>query len=92
MAYDGVDRKRAEAALSEFSRLEEAHEKLCRTVDDLARRNDLAEGDAEQLSKLNAELLSHANPHQKIMHISRLRAELSEAKKVHKCPFLILGA
>jgi hypothetical protein len=76
-------RNSAETALAELSRLGEAHEKLCRTVDDLSRRNNLAEGDAAQLSKLNAELLSHANPHQKIMHISKLRAELSEAKKVY---------
>lgn len=51
-------------------------------VNALVDRNALAEEEAEQLSKFNAELLSHKNPAQKIMYVDRIRQELAETKQV----------
>jgi len=48
----------------------------------LVDRNALAEEEAQQLSKFNAELLSHKNPSQKIMYVDRIRQELADAKQV----------
>ena len=55
---------------------------LQQVVGELAARNELAEGDAKHLSELNASLLGHSNAAQKIMNIQKIRAELTEVKKV----------
>ncbi len=46
----------------------------------LLSRSALAEDEARSLSEMNAELLSHANPSQKIHHMDRIRRELIEVK------------
>lgn len=54
---------------------------LRRTLNQLAYRNQVVEEEAEQLAQTNTELVSHANPHQKIVQVAKMRAELSEAKR-----------
>lgn len=54
---------------------------LRRTLNQLAYRNQIVEEEAEQLAQTNTELVSHANPHQKIVQVAKMRAELSEAKR-----------
>ena len=48
----------------------------------LVARNNLAEEEAQSLSKFNAEILSHNNPAQRIAYVDRIRQELSEVKQV----------
>ncbi|KAH8828293.1 hypothetical protein DL96DRAFT_1555749 [Flagelloscypha sp. PMI_526] len=50
-------------------------------VDSLSARNDLAQGEAEKLSKLNAQILGHGNPAQRIMYVDKIRQELSQCKQ-----------
>jgi hypothetical protein len=52
----------------------------------LVDRNDLAEDEAERLSKFNAEILGHNNPAQRIMYVDRVRRELAETKHVRQNP------
>lgn len=47
----------------------------------LVERNALLEEEKAELSALNAELLSHNNPNQKIMYMDRVRQELDEKKR-----------
>jgi len=54
---------------------------LRRTLNQLAYRNQVVEEEVEQLAQTNTELVSHANPHQKIVQVAKMRAELSEAKR-----------
>lgn len=51
-------------------------------------RNNLAEEEADRLSKFNAEILGHNNPAQRIMYVDRIRRELAEAK--HVCRFQLM--
>lgn len=51
-------------------------------VDALVRRNALAEDEAAQLSKFNAQILGHNNPQQRIMYVDKIRGELHEVKQV----------
>jgi hypothetical protein len=48
----------------------------------LVARNNLAEEEAETLSKFNAEIIGHNNPGQRILYVDRIRRELSEVKQV----------
>ena len=50
----------------------------------LVDRNNLAEGEADRLSKFNAEILGHNNPAQRIMYVDRIRRELAETKHVRR--------
>ena len=54
---------------------------LRRTLNQLAYRHQVVEEEAEQLAQTNTELVSHANPHQKIVQVAKMRAELSETKR-----------
>lgn len=54
----------------------------------LVARNDLAEDEADRLSRFNAEILSHSNPTQKIMYVDRIRRELADTKQVRTPPFI----
>jgi hypothetical protein len=49
-------------------------------------RNNLAEEEADRLSKFNAEILGHNNPAQRIMYVDRIRRELAETKHVRRNP------
>ncbi|KAI0066083.1 hypothetical protein BV25DRAFT_1988564 [Artomyces pyxidatus] len=67
--------------LTDAERYQEAYYGLVDQVGALAARNDLAEGEAERLSKFNAEILSHNNPAQRIMYLDRIRRELADTKQ-----------
>ena len=69
-------------ALAESEDYEHAYRTLVDEVNALVDRNALAEEEAQQLSKFNAELLSHKNPAQKIMYVDRIRQELADARQV----------
>jgi len=69
-------------ALAESEDYAYAYQTLVDEVNALVDRNALAEEEAQQLSKFNAELLSHKNPAQKIMYVDRVRQELADAKQV----------
>ena len=62
--------------------LQETHAELGTTLERLSRTSSLAQADADTLARLNAELVGHSNPSQKIRHLDRLRTELAELKKV----------
>ncbi|KAF8585958.1 hypothetical protein K439DRAFT_1010258 [Ramaria rubella] len=66
--------------LADVTRYKEAHADLLSEVVQLIERNELAEAEAERLGKFNAEILSHANPQQKIFYIDRIRRELADTK------------
>lgn len=61
---------------------QEAFTNLKDEVGSLIARNALAEEEAENLSKFNAEILGHRNPSQRIMYVDRIRRELAETKQV----------
>ena len=73
---------RLSRALAESEDYAHAYQTLVDEVNALVDRNALAEEEAQQLSKFNAELLSHKNPAQKIMYVDRIRQELADAKQV----------
>ena len=73
---------RLSRALAESEDYAHAYRTLVDEVNALVDRNALAEEEAQQLSKFNAELLSHKNPAQKIMYVDRIRQELADAKQV----------
>jgi hypothetical protein len=78
--------------LAEAERYQEAYTALFEQVGSLVARNQLAEEEAERLSKFNAEILGHSNPAQRIAYVDRIRRELAEAKHVsHHAyyPFLV---
>lgn len=70
------------AELTEAERFQEAYYSLSDEVSALLVRNEIAEGEAERISKFNAEILGHHNPAQRIMYVDRIRRELAEAKHV----------
>ncbi|KAG1732266.1 uncharacterized protein EDB91DRAFT_1152520 [Suillus paluster] len=70
--------KIAEGALK--ADIEQLHAELADT-EALVARNNLAEEEAENLSKFNAEILSHNNPAQRILYVDRIRRELAEVKQ-----------
>ena len=69
-------------ALAESEGYAHAYQALVDEVNALVDRKALAEEEAQQLSKFNAELLSHKNPAQKIMYVDRIRQELGDTKQV----------
>jgi len=73
---------RLSKALAESEDYAHAYQTLVDEVNALVDRNELAEEEAQQLSKFNAELLSHKNPAQKIMYVDRIRQELADTKQV----------
>lgn len=68
--------------LTDAERYQEAYYNLLDEVGVLVVRNALAEDEAQRLSKLNAEILGHTNPAQRIMYVDRIRRELAEARHV----------
>lgn len=68
--------------LIDYASLQETHEELLKALDRLMRTADLAEEDVNQLAQLNAQLIGHNNPGQRIRHMDRLRNELAGLKKV----------
>ncbi|KAG8905520.1 hypothetical protein FRB99_008779 [Tulasnella sp. 403] len=67
--------------LETAARYEEAYQSLMNEVGVLVSRNELAEVEANRLSQLNAEILSHTNPNQKILYVDKIRRELAETKQ-----------
>ncbi|KAG6862229.1 hypothetical protein C0995_002160 [Termitomyces sp. Mi166 len=74
------------ADLADAERYQEAYQSLSDEVGSLVARNQLAEEEAQKLSKFNAEILGHNNPAQRIMYVDRIRRELAETK--HKLVML----
>ncbi|KAG5649952.1 hypothetical protein H0H81_001330, partial [Sphagnurus paluster] len=72
--------------LADAERYQEAYYSLSDEVGSLLARNQLAEDEAQKLSKLNAEILGHNNPAQRILYVDRIRRELAETK--HKLAML----
>ncbi|KAJ7703281.1 hypothetical protein B0H17DRAFT_1194478 [Mycena rosella] len=66
--------------LADAEQFQAAYYSLSDEVKSLIARNELAEGEAQQLSKFNAEILGHQNPAQRIMYVDRIRRELAEIK------------
>lgn len=65
-------------------RYQEAYYSLVDEVGGLVDRNNLAEEEADRLSRFNAEILGHNNPAQRIMYVDRIRRELAETKHVRQ--------
>lgn len=57
------------------------NEDLRRTLNQLAHRHQAVENEAAELAQANTDLVSHANPHQKISQVAKMRAELTEARR-----------
>jgi hypothetical protein len=76
--------------LTDAERYQEAYYSLSDEVGSLVARNQLAEEEAQRLSKFNAEILSHNNPAQRIMYVDRIRRELAETKHVCNPLFFLL--
>ncbi|RDB16797.1 hypothetical protein Hypma_002648 [Hypsizygus marmoreus] len=72
--------------LTDAERYQEAYYSLSDEVGSLVARNQLAEDEAQRLSKFNAEILGHNNPAQRIMYVDRIRREMAETK--HKLVLL----
>lgn len=68
--------------LSNAEAYQDAYDRLYDQVSSLITRNQIAEEQAERISKLNAEILGHHNPAQRILYVDRIRTELAEAKMV----------
>lgn len=68
--------------LADASRFQDAYYKLLDATEGLLARNDLAEEEAERLSRFNAEILGHHNPAQRIVYVDRIRKELADTKQV----------
>jgi hypothetical protein len=68
--------------LTNAERYQEAYYSLSDEVASLLTRNQIAEEEANRISKFNAEILGHNNPAQRIMYVDRIRRELAEAKHV----------
>lgn len=71
------------AELADSEQFQAAYYSLSDEIKSLIARNELAEGEAQQLSKFNAEILGHHNPGQRIMYVDRIRRELAEFKHKH---------
>lgn len=68
--------------LIDYVQLQETNEELVKALDRVIRTSTLAQDDAQELARLNAELTGHSNPSQKIRHLDRIRTELGNLKKV----------
>ncbi|KAG0707373.1 hypothetical protein DFH29DRAFT_897118 [Suillus ampliporus] len=69
------------ADLADLSRFQEAYYNLVDETEAIVARNNLAEEEADNLSKFNAEILGHNNPAQRILYVDRIRRELAEVKQ-----------
>ncbi|KAG9012711.1 hypothetical protein FRB93_001264 [Tulasnella sp. JGI-2019a] len=67
--------------LENAERYKESYLRLIKEVDVLVSRNALAEEEANKLSRVNVEILSHTNASQKIMYVDKIRRELAETKQ-----------
>ncbi|KAG1723803.1 hypothetical protein EDB19DRAFT_1951638 [Suillus lakei] len=76
-----ADIEQLQAELADLSRFQEAYYNLVDETEALVARNNLAEEEAENLSKFNAKILGHSNPAQRILYVDRIRQELSEVKQ-----------
>ena len=74
--------------LTDASRFQDAYYKLLDETEGLLARNDLAEEEAERLSRFNAEILGHQNPAQRIVYVDRIRRELADTKQVRTAVIL----
>jgi len=70
------------AELASAEGYQDAYAQLYDQVDSLIARNQIAEEEAERISKFNAEILGHQNPAQRILYVDRIRTELAETKMV----------
>lgn len=68
--------------LTDAERFQEAYYSLSGELDKLLARNALAEDEAQRLSHVNAEILGHQNPMQRIMYVEKIRNELADTKQV----------
>lgn len=59
----------------------EAYEELIEDARVLASRNEIAEAEARQLMKANADILGHSNPSQRIVYVDKIRNELHDARQ-----------
>jgi len=73
---------RLTTALTSAEAYEDAYSRLYEQVGSLIARKQIAEEEANRISKFNAEILGHNNPSQRIMYVDRIRTELAEAKMV----------
>ncbi|CBQ72398.1 conserved hypothetical protein [Sporisorium reilianum SRZ2] len=74
------ERDRLATLLDQAEHYEALYHELVEQTKHLVQRNALAEEEKAALSALNAELLSHTNPNQKIMYMDRIRHELDDVK------------
>lgn len=74
--------RRLNVELTDASRFQDAYYKLLDETEGLLARNNLAEEEAERLSRFNAEILGHHNPAQRIVYVDRIRRELADTKQV----------
>uniref|UniRef100_A0A0W0F068 Uncharacterized protein n=1 Tax=Moniliophthora roreri TaxID=221103 RepID=A0A0W0F068_MONRR len=83
MAEEGLraEVEQLTAELMDAERFQEAYYSLHDHVETLTARNALAEDEAAKLSAINAEILGHRNPAQRIMYVERIRGELAEARQ-----------
>jgi hypothetical protein len=84
-----------QAELADAELFQQAYYNLLEEVGTLVDRNALAEKEADHLSKLNAEILGHHNPGQRILYVDKIRRELANTKQVrdqqHRMPHLEVG-
>ncbi|ETS61687.1 hypothetical protein PaG_04186 [Moesziomyces aphidis] len=75
------ERDRMASLLDHAEHYEALYHELAEQAKHLVERNALAEQEKATLSALNAELLGHNNPNQKIMYMDRIRHELDDARR-----------
>lgn len=66
--------------ITEAEKYKEAYFSYVDQVGLWADSTSLAEQEAGRLAKLNAEILGHHNPSQRIMYVDRIRKELADVK------------
>ncbi|KAI5890819.1 uncharacterized protein SCHCODRAFT_01191303 [Schizophyllum commune H4-8] len=69
------------AELEEAVEYKDAYEQLVEEAHVLASRNEIAEAEARQLMKANADILGHGNPSQRIVYVDKIRNELHGARQ-----------
>lgn len=72
---------RLSAALSDATRYEDAYKQMRKAFEGIIMRNELAEQEADYLSKFNAEILGHNNLGQRIHYVDRIRRDLADARQ-----------
>lgn len=71
---------RLSTELSEAESWKDAYQELLREAQNLLARNAVAEEEANHLSQVNAEILGHRNPMQRIYYVDKIRRELADTK------------